>query len=137
VNLGVGEPHVGLGLLRLGGRALVLVAQQGTALHRDLLGVRLGQRHRGPLRLNLLVEGLDARLGRVKGRSRLVEFLRRHHFLLHQLPLAVQRHLRIFQRCRGFSLLRHGGGQRGLGLLDLFGRLALLEAQRRFAFLDL
>src|SRR5262249_9720515 len=55
VDFGVGQAHVRLGLLRLRGGALVLVADQGAALHGDLFGVGAGQRDRRALRFDLFV----------------------------------------------------------------------------------
>jgi F-type H+-transporting ATPase subunit alpha len=49
-------------------------------LDRHLVGVRARQRHRRPLRLGLLSQRLDARLGRVERGARLVELLKQPQY---------------------------------------------------------
>ena len=77
-------------LLRGGRRLHVLVRLDLAAAHRDLFGVRAGERHRGALRLDLPLQRLELGLRRLERRPRLVELLRRRHALLRQLLHAAR-----------------------------------------------
>jgi hypothetical protein len=132
VDLGVGEPHVGLRSLR-GGRLLhVLGRLQLAGLHHDLLRVGLRQGERGLLRLDLSRKRIGMRARDFVRHARLVHLLGGRYPLVGELARALELELRVLERGAGFSALRFGRGQRGGRLRDRVGRLVFLVVQRGF-----
>ncbi len=101
---------------------------------RHLLGVGLCQRHRRPLRLDLLAERRQLRAGHVvRGGGAFQLLLGADAFLQHPLG-AVQRNAGVAQLGLRRGLLRLGGRDSGLRLTDLVGCQPLLAAQGGLAF---
>ena len=134
VDLGVGEPHVGLGALRRRPPpACARWSAPGCAGRATCSAFDARQRDRRALRLDLLLQRVELRLRRRRARS-----------APDRAPAATRRPAATGSACaskvsRAFSrsataaaCLRFGRGERRFGLADLIDGLPLLEAQRRF-----
>src|SRR5439155_6607474 len=113
-----------------------LLPAQLAAADRDLLGVRAGQGQRRPLRVDLLRETLDVRLGGRIRRARLIVNLPRHDVLFQQRLGALEVQPRALEVRSRLRLLRLGRGQRRFRLPDLVAGLQFLVLERRLGFLD-
>ena len=136
-DVGIGEPHVGLGPLRADRLELMLRRGDGAPPDAHLLGVRACDLQRRTLAFGLARQRIQPGARRIEGRARLIELLRRCQPRLGQLLRSLVSHAGVLEIRLGGRPLRIGRGDRRLALPDLLAQLPLLKTQRRLALTHL